>query len=77
MKKSKEELQKQTDEQLQLQKIALEKDFSKLEKTYKAFVDVANKQEASNQLVSRIQGIRRDLLMTIESISQITMLIEQ
>ena len=75
MSKSKEELQKQVEEQLHIQKIALGKDFKKLEQAYKDFVSEVEKQEASNQLVSRCQGIRRDIKMAEESIQQITNLI--
>lgn len=76
MAKSKEELQKQIEEQLNVQKIALDKDFKSLEETYKEFMRAAENQEASNQLVSRCQGIRRDLKMAQESIKQITLLIK-
>ena len=76
MAKSKEELQKQIEEQLKLQKLALNKDFKSLEETYKVFMQEVENQEASNQLVSRCQGIRRDLKMAQESISMITGLIK-
>lgn len=75
MAKSKEELQKHVEEQLHIQKIALEKDFKRLEQVYKDFVSEVEKQEASNQLVSRCQGVRRDIKMAEESIQQITNLI--
>jgi len=76
MAKSKEELQKQIEEQLKIQELALDKDFKSLESAYKKFIDAVKNQEASNQLVSRCQGIRRDLKMAQESIQQITMLIQ-
>ena len=77
MAKSKEELQQELQEQLNIQKLALEKDFKRLEKVYKDFVSTTEKQEVNNQLVSRCQGIRRDLRMAEESIQHITMLIEK
>lgn len=76
MAKSKEEEKKELQEQINIQKLALEKDFKRLEAVYKKFVSVAEKQEVSSQLVSRCQGIRRDLRMAEESIQQITMLIQ-
>lgn len=77
MKQLKEELQKVIDDQLKIQKIAIDKDFKNLEEAYKEFLTIADKQESSNQLLSRIQGVRRDLLMTKESIQHVTRLIDK
>lgn len=76
MAKSKEEEKKVLQEQMNIQKIALEKDFKRLEDVYKEFVSTAGAQEVSGQLVSRCQGVRRDLRMAEESIQQVTMLIK-
>lgn len=76
MNRSKEEMQKELQEQMNIQKIALGKDFKRLEDAYKEFISTADTKELSGQLISRCQGIRRDLRMAEESIQQITMLIK-
>lgn len=76
MSRSKEEMQQELKEQIKIQKLALEKDFKRLENAYREFLSTADDQEVSGQLISRCQGIRRDLRMAEESIQQITMLIK-
>lgn len=76
MEKKKDEEKNELQEQMDIQKLALEKDFKRLEGVYKNFISAAEKQEVSGQLISRCQGIRRDLRMAEESIQQITMLIQ-
>lgn len=77
MKRSKEEEKQELQEYINIQKLALDKDFAKLENVYKDFMSEIDRQEVSNQLINRCQGVRRDLRMAQESIQHINMLIKK
>lgn len=76
MQKSKQQLKQESIERFDLQVIAAKKDIKELENMMEQ-LNTGKVKEVSTEATSVVMGIRRDILMCIDSLKRVTRLIKK